>query len=567
MRRIRSRHPKFKLLSNQLVDQIARLLHEARQDRIAIHFEDLSLEPPNQQIQTLNLLLPDSDPDSSSSDQTESTTLPTHPTNEGLTDLHARIRWQIEDEEASSHVFPVGSFGKVVIALTLLLLFNDEAFCKEHSINLDKKACVIYNLAVKKQEEEEIWLQCEPTIRQLLVHVNGFAAMNEYLIAPEGTSLMSLKEFLRVATRITNDKYGQMAGEDWQEYSNANYIFLGLILETLTGQRLWKLAKDKVFDKMGLQETTFDRQTLMNLERERVLVQGFQVSSNGTRSPVDRFNHLDSMVQYAPMGLRSSLRDLAKFIREILLALDGESQCGLDTETVVKFFTGKPISPCGYYTEFGSAMYTESPNSYLYPSSYTLYALGKPKDRSIDGVYRKAGYVDGSGCNMILVPERRISLIVLGNSTGHIDTTFHVSNLILQESLQLSNPINIVKEAIREGELCRQSLRQIEFPQIPHQDISLRHAGELAGTYQHERYEQQIEVNQDATATIRSSTKASSKMHLVFLDHSTVRLVPGTNGLGTEAWSVWRDLTFQVRTVQNRPALIRPGSNYIYKRV
>ncbi|KIX01972.1 uncharacterized protein Z518_07911 [Rhinocladiella mackenziei CBS 650.93] len=558
-----SSQPRFRLSSETIIKQIALVLNAANQDRIAIHFEDLSLESQDQQVQVLNLFSRTSEPDAQErheSDPSSSISLSEiipEPENE-------QVRVRIEDSKASGFIYAVGSFGKDFITLTWIMLLKDNTFCQKHNVTSDTRACVLYNEKSREEGLQEIWLRDNPSIHELLIHVNGFAPMNEYLIAPDGTSLSSQEEFLKVAAEITHDKYEDQT-EYRCEYSNANYIFLGIILELITGKPLWLLVKEVVIDKLGLEETTFHENTLRGLAGERVLVEGARISSDGTRSAVDHFNHLDNIAQYASMGLRSSLRDLAKFNREILLALDGQSQLGLDEADLEMFFKGRPMAPYGYFTELGRDMYSESPNRHLYPDGYPHYHLGKPKtkDKAMRVAFRKAGYIDGFGCNVTLMPKRRISLIVLGNSTGPIDTTLHISNFILQEALHLSNPVNIVQKAIEEGHVCRQTLRQIESPEGLSQ-ISPQPAVDLTGTYKHQRYEQQITVHGDGMVTFHTGAKYSSKMNLVHIGDSMVMVLPGAKGLGFDTWSAWREMRFQVLGFQNRPALIQPGARYAY---
>ncbi|KIW69967.1 hypothetical protein PV04_02279 [Phialophora macrospora] len=535
---------------------------------IAIHFEDLSSET-GQQVQTLNLRVPCSE--SKTRERHESDASSAIPSNDITTAFQGgRGRFTVEGEEASSFIYPVGSYGKLFIALTWILLLKDKAFEKAHGVALRTRACVLYN-ANKGASYPEIWLDTEPTIFDLLVHVNGFAAMNEHLIAPDDTPLLSEnEEFLRVAAQITKDKYGDSKEERF-EYSNANYSFLGILLELITGKDLWLVVKEVIIDKLELKDTTFDIKTLKLKERERVLVDGTRVSADGTQSKVEGFNHLTHVVHYAPLGLRTSLRDLATINREILLALDGEGRLDVEKDHFKWFFAGVPMAPCGYRTQLGEGYgseryYSESPNTYLFPEQYTPYHLGKlrTRDEAMNVAFRKAGYIDGFGCNVTLMPTRGIFLIVLGNSTGAIDTAFHISNLILQEALRLSDPVNIIKCAIEEGKLCRTILEQIEQPEELTQN-STRPAGDLAGTYIHERYGQGITVHEDGTIQFHTSTKTSSTMNLVHIGRDMVMVCRGKQGLSFETWSVWRDLRFEVQRSRNRLALVRPGAKYAYK--
>jgi hypothetical protein len=134
----------------------------------------------------------------------------------------------------------------------------------------------------------------------------------------------------------------------------------------------------------------------------------------------------------------------------------------------------------------------------------------------------------------------------------------------LQEALQLSARVNIIDRAIEEGKLCRTMLEQIEQPEELTQ-VSPRPAGDLAGEYTHERYEQGITVHEDGTIQFHSSTETSSTMHLVHIGPDMVMVRPGKQGFSFETWSVWRDLRFEVQRSGNCLALVRPGAQYAYK--
>jgi hypothetical protein len=54
--------------------------------------------------------------------------------------------------------------------------------------------------------------------------------MNRFLLAPDGTSIMSEDEFLVVAPLIANDEDPYL-GDGWIRNSNANHIFAAMILD------------------------------------------------------------------------------------------------------------------------------------------------------------------------------------------------------------------------------------------------------------------------------------------------------------------------------------------------
>ena len=524
------------------------------------------MEPPDRQILNLRLT-PFESQSRGQHGRNAVSVMPSEPIT--LDPQTARENVQIEGKEAERFIYPVGSYGKIFIALTWILLLKDPTFRRTHDVTSETSACDLYNEKRDKRKSPEMRIPGDPSILDLVNHVNGFPGMNKYLIAPDGKPLLSeTEEFLRAADQIGKDEYKDRK-ESTFEYSNANYSFLGILLELLTGKELWLLVKEMVFDKLGMTDTTFGVE--YPKERERVFVDGVRVSANGIRSTVNGFSHLNSIVQYAPLGLRSSQRDLAIFNHEILLGLDGVSRLGLSEDDVQKLFYGEPMAPFGHFIQLGQQTYSESPNTYLLPEQYRPYQLGKPKiqDGGMALAFRKAGYVDGFGCNVIFMPSRRVSIVVLGNTTGPIDTTLHVSNLVLQEALRLTPSVNIVERTIDEGKQCCAKLSQIENPEELTQ-VSPRPAGDLAGAYEHERYEQRITVYENGTAELSTRTNISSKMNLIHIGPNLVMLRPGEQGFSFETWSAWSNMKFEVRRSQDGlglvVALAQPAEKYAYKK-
>ncbi|MFG3281277.1 serine hydrolase domain-containing protein [Streptomyces sp. NPDC048111] len=64
-------------------------------------------------------------------------------------------------------------------------------------------------------------------------------------------------------------------GEGWH-YSNTNYVLLGLIAEHLTGRPLGRLFKERIFDRAGMRETSFDPDRTIPEPRAR----GYEFISN-----------------------------------------------------------------------------------------------------------------------------------------------------------------------------------------------------------------------------------------------------------------------------------------------
>jgi len=315
--------------------------------------------------------------------------------------------------------------------------------------------------------------------------------------------------------------------------------------------------------------SSFHKKALLEKEVEQI-VRGAMVSSHGTRHAVDAFSHLDGIVQYAAMGVRSSLRDIAKFNRELIGALAGKQGSVILTDDArallgdpVTSPDGRPTTPYGYREVLGKTMFSESPNAHLNPGHHTLYQIKIPKGEKPLLVFRKAGYIDGFGCNVILIPKLGISIIVLGNASGPIDTTYHVANYILQAIVQPAKPVDILGLAVSEGKLCAAALQQIEKPAWLTQSPGLQPA-DLAGTYRHEHYEQEIVIDRQHNVTIRGDGGKSSPGRLVSLTNDMIAMDLPVSKCGIEVWSVWRDRRFSLTRGPTGLTLVQAGTNDVY---
>jgi CubicO group peptidase (beta-lactamase class C family) len=560
MRRSRSASPAaglpFDLQSPQHLEQLNRLLAFAHTPQVSIYFEVLDTT-----IQTTTLHYPVLQPppetrSSSTVSTSEASDAPQAPSS-----LQVPAPGQVslnppssEAEPPIEYIYAIGSYTKILINVAFARLLSNEKY-KQLGMSWQTTACDIFNETRERKGKSTIRrLWGNPEIRQLLVHENGFAPMNRYLFAPDSTFIMSEDEFITVAPLITEDFFrDKYPHRGWAHYSNANHIFAGMILEEVTGRKLHEVMHELVFEPLDMTHTIMDEQSLASRAAGAVLATGYRISADKSQTTATPNRYLSDVVEVAALGARSSAQDIGKLNGAFLRGVENRRHCEFEREDIIDLFhpycklgEGKWATLGGLLGALDSHISSsESLNSTLLPQGFSPYTLGKRRDGSHCNAYYKAGTIDGFSSTVYFLLKDRACLVVLGNSSGPLDVTDHIARYIIQEAFRLSPPVDIVSKAIKEGRLCSERVQSFE-----RQDLKLStfsdDVEDLAGTYQHERYLQQITITREGTVTIHGRAKTSSPMKLVRVSPETVRILPGTSGFTIDRWSAWDDLEFTV---------------------
>jgi D-alanyl-D-alanine carboxypeptidase len=102
------------------------------------------------------------------------------------------------------------------------------------------------------------------TVRQLLNHTSGIA---DYDDSDEFSNVLDGNPFFEWAPQQLVDLGAALGpqfapGTAW-EYSNTNFIILGLIVESITGQPLEEVIEQRIFGPLGLDDTSFPTTPVM----------------------------------------------------------------------------------------------------------------------------------------------------------------------------------------------------------------------------------------------------------------------------------------------------------------
>ena len=156
------------------------------------------------------------------------------------------------------------------------------------------------------------------TVRQLLTHSSG---VMRYEFNPDFTTDLTAAPDKRwrpeeLLSYVLDEEAAFPAGEGW-EYSDTNFILLGMIMEEITGRRCYDLIGEDFLDPLGLEDTVpSDSRSIPGL------VQGYAGPENpfgGTDEvllPDGRFV-INPQFEWAGGGFASTSSDLARWARAL----------------------------------------------------------------------------------------------------------------------------------------------------------------------------------------------------------------------------------------------------------
>jgi hypothetical protein len=287
-----------------------------------------------------------------------------------------------------------------------------------------------------------------PTVLDLVCHFKGPCEINHLFLAPNGSPFLSKNAFISMVSQYTKDTNTQdhLPG---LKYSNANYILLGLLIEVVSGKSLTEFLKEYIFDPLGMHQTFMSTEQLHTVPIEQQ-VRPHIVSSDGRQRAlgVDEITYLADTVEIAAMGGYTSAADIGKFFGALSDALRGQPGNNVfDKDFAVtlfvgvgKFVKGEGGEDLGY-TRFG--LYTtldkdlpgsQSLNRLVSTNSdSSTYTLGKLPGNETVAAFYMAGCATGWLNTVYFLPNYRLYIIVLTNTSSPLDMSDIVSRLCLQE--------------------------------------------------------------------------------------------------------------------------------------
>lgn len=162
------------------------------------------------------------------------------------------------------------------------------------------------------------------TIQQLLTHTSGIPSYTDdkQFVQPG---------FMRVPLKpseillLSKDKTLEFEpGTKWK-YDNTGYIFLGVIVEKVSGEKYADYLKKHIFGPLGMDDSGYDDTKTILKNR----ASGYQPSANGFANA----DYLDMSLPYAAGSLYSTVRDLYRWDRALY------TEKVLTKESLGKMFT------------------------------------------------------------------------------------------------------------------------------------------------------------------------------------------------------------------------------------
>ncbi len=282
----------------------------------------------------------------------------------------------------STDLMLAGSVGKTYAAAVALQLVS------EKKINLDDK--------IEKYLGAEKWFSRLPnskdiTIRQLMNHTSGlirYEFKDQFTkdLTANPDKVWKPEELLAY---LFDEKATFEAGKGW-DYSDTNYIVLGMIIERVTGNKYYNEAKNRVLKPLKFQKTfPQDRREIKNL------IQGYAGAENpfgGTDEMIKNGKFtINPQFEWTGGGMVSNAEDLARWAKAMY---EGKA---FDKKLLPEMLTGVSAPMLGRETKYG------------------LGVIIRPTRAGL--TYGHSGFFPGYMTDMMYFPEEKISVAVQVNSS------------------------------------------------------------------------------------------------------------------------------------------------------
>jgi D-alanyl-D-alanine carboxypeptidase len=294
----------------------------------------------------------------------------------GYSDRDAKIPMKATDRMLA------GSVGKTFAAATALQLV------KEGKIGLDDK--------VSKYLGKEPWFDRLPnandiTVRQLMNHTSGLV---RYEFKDEFTKYLT-EHPMKVWTPeerlayLLDEKPPFAAGKGW-DYSDTNYIVLGMIIERVTGREFYAEADRRVIRKLKLKDTIPQAGPVM-----KGVIQGYAGPDNpfgGKDAMIDNGKFvINPQLEWTGGGYESTALDLARWAK---LMYEGKAY---DSSLLPQVLDGVSAPMLGRETKYG---------------------LGVIIRKTQAGTsYGHSGFFPGYLTDMMYFPEQKIAIAIQVNTS------------------------------------------------------------------------------------------------------------------------------------------------------
>ncbi len=294
----------------------------------------------------------------------------------GFSDLETKRKMKPTD------LMLAGSVGKTYAAAVALQLV------KEGKINLDER--------IEKYLGQEKWFSRLPnahqiTVRQLMNHTSGlvryeFKEQFTKDLTANPDKVWRPEELL---SYLFDTKANFEAGKGW-DYSDTNYIVLGMIIEKVTGKNYYDLAKSRLLKPLKL------NRTFQQDKRElKGLIQGYAGADNpfGGKDRVLENGKfiINPQFEWTGGGMVSNSEDLTRWAKAMY---EGKA---FNASVLPEMLDGVSAPMLGKETKYG------------------LGVIIRPT--RLGTTYGHSGFFPGYMTDVMYFPDKRISLAVQVNSS------------------------------------------------------------------------------------------------------------------------------------------------------
>jgi D-alanyl-D-alanine carboxypeptidase len=252
------------------------------------------------------------------------------------------------------HLLLQGSVGKTYVSAVAMQLVHEGKFSLDDPISKYLASAPWFNRLPNAQSI---------TIRQLMNHTSGLVRyeFNERFTADLTASPDRVWKPQELVAYILDTAAPFAAGQGW-DYSDTNYIVLGMIMETVTGRAYYDLVRDRVLHPAGLTST---------VPSDSRVIGGLANGYAGANNPfggsdamlVDGRMVINPQFEWTGGGMASTAEDLARWGKRLY---DGEA---FDPSMLPTLLDGVPAR-LGQNTKYGlGVIIRETPLGTLYGHS------------------------------------------------------------------------------------------------------------------------------------------------------------------------------------------------------
>ncbi len=280
----------------------------------------------------------------------------------------ANMEWDVPNSPKTK--FRISTLTQQFTALLILQLAQEKKIDLQASI-------ATYLIHYPKENGDKI------TLHHLLSHTSGIPDYTHARTYPERSR--SPIEPLQILELFADSTLMFEPGEKFN-YSNSNYIVLGLLIEQITGKSFHHVLKEKILDPLGMKNTGLERnQNILESKASAYYQQGGMYRNA---------NYIDMSTAFAANGMYSTVEDMRVWIE------------ALDSEKLVS-------------NKFRALLFTPHTPAwrqhYGYGWSIGTLAVGNTEERI--PAYYQDGSLNGYNCLIVKIPSLKSSIIFMNNTS------------------------------------------------------------------------------------------------------------------------------------------------------